>query len=130
MVLGGTGRNFAAGMSGGIAYVLDETGDFVKRCNGEMIQLDHISGTANSTEGLELTDITADMLSDDATRLKALIERYLHNTNSERARTILGDWDDYLPKFLKVTPVDYKRALTELRSEEEFAGQLNVAAGE
>ena len=130
VVLGGTGRNFAAGMSGGIAYVLDETGDFVKRCNGEMIQLDQISGTANSTEGMELTDITADMLSDDATRLKALIERYLHNTNSERARTILGDWDDYLPKFLKVTPVDYKRALTELRSEEEFAGQLNVAAGE
>ncbi len=128
VVLGGTGRNFAAGMSGGIAYVLDETDDFVKRCNGEMIQLEPMSGDAGSTEGLDVADVMVDMLGDDAKRLRVLIERHLHYTGSARARAILDDWANYLPKFIKVMPVDYKRALLDLQAED--APELNVAAGE
>jgi glutamate synthase domain-containing protein 3 len=90
VVLGSTGRNFAAGMSGGIAYVLDETGDFDKRCNKSMVELEAI---------------------DEPEHLKGLIKKHLHYTNSSRAQTILDNWNDYLPRFIKVMPTDYKRAL-------------------
>jgi glutamate synthase (NADPH/NADH) large chain len=138
VVLGKTGRNFAAGMSGGIAYVLDEAGDFVKRCNGDMIQLGPISTKTKSAGAMAFEDIFDDVLGDDARRLKTLIERYVHYTDSARAKTILKNWDEYLPKFLKILPVDYKRALLELRAEQavedkleaEAAPALNVAAGE
>ena len=138
VVLGKTGRNFAAGMSGGIAYVLDEAGDFVKRCNGDMIQLEPISTKTKSAGAMAFEDIFDDVLGDDARRLKTLIERYVHYTDSARAKTILKNWDEYLPKFLKILPVDYKRALLELRAEQavedkleaEAAPALNVAAGE
>ncbi len=90
VVLGSTGRNFAAGMSGGIAYVLDEAGDFDKRCNKSMVELEAI---------------------DEPEHLKGLIEKHLHYTNSSRAQTILDNWNDYLPRFIKVMPTDYKRAL-------------------
>jgi glutamate synthase (NADPH/NADH) large chain len=132
VVLGKTGRNFAAGMSGGIAYVLDDAGDFVKRCNGDMIQLEPISTKTKFTGAMAFEDIFDDVLGDDARRLKTLIERYVHYTDSARAKTILENWDEYLPKFLKILPVDYKRALLELRAEQaaEAAPALNVAAGE
>jgi glutamate synthase (NADPH/NADH) large chain len=132
VVLGSTGRNFAAGMSGGIAYVLDEAGDFVKRCNGDMIQLEPISAKTKSAGAMAFEDIFDDVLGDDARRLKTLIERYVHYTDSARAKMILENWDEYLPKFLKILPVDYKRALLELRAEQaaEAAPALNVAAGE
>ncbi|MEK9751858.1 MAG: glutamate synthase-related protein, partial [Rhodospirillaceae bacterium] len=138
IVLGKTGRNFAAGMSGGIAYVLDEAGDFVKRCNGDMIQLEPIPTKTKAKGGMAFADVFDDMLGDDARRLKMLIERYLHYTGSERAKQILANWDEYLPKFLKILPVDYKRALLELKAEKADAAKLaaaaapalNVAAGE
>jgi glutamate synthase (NADPH) large chain len=130
VVLGKTGRNFAAGMSGGIAYVLDEADDFVKHCNGEMIQLEPLSGQAGDTSDLELSEVMSNLLGDDAKRLRFLIERYLRHTNSQRARTILDDFENYLPKFIKIMPVDYKRALLEMRAEEEAENLLNVAAGE
>jgi len=92
VVLGPTGRNFAAGMSGGIAYVLDETGDFASRCNKEMVYLQEPE-------------------KEDAGELKALIERHASLTESARATAILSDWQGYLPKFVKVMPKDYQRVL-------------------
>ena len=91
-VLGPTGRNFAAGMSGGTAYVLDREGDFSARCNRQMVHLEELAA-------------------DDADELKAMIERHEALTSSSRAGAILADWAGYLPKFVKVMPKDYKRVL-------------------
>jgi glutamate synthase (NADPH/NADH) large chain len=124
VVLGSTGRNFAAGMSGGIAYVLDEVGDFEQRCNLSMVELEPIveedtaleknyhQGGDLETHGL--VHVMHNMTRNDATRLQTLIERHLHYTNSRRAKDILDNWEKYLPKFVKIMPVDYRRALMEL----------------
>ena len=93
VVLGSTGRNFAAGMSGGVAYVLDVTGDFPKRCNPAMIALEKL----DTPEELQ--------------EVRAMIQRHADYTGSERARNILKLWDDMAPKFVKVMPRDYKRVL-------------------
>jgi glutamate synthase (NADPH/NADH) large chain len=103
-VLGSTGRNFAAGMSGGMAYVLDQNGDFASHCNMEMVELERIE---KDDVNVDLGDLTRG----DETRLKGLIENHLRYTNSERAKEILDNWDETLPKFIKVMPVDYRRAL-------------------
>jgi glutamate synthase (ferredoxin) len=95
VILGATGRNFAAGMSGGIAYILDEHGDFASRCNTDMIQLE-----------------TPDD-SDKAT-LKAMIENHVACTSSDRATMVLSNWDISAKKFVKVMPMDYKRVLQAL----------------
>jgi glutamate synthase (ferredoxin) len=92
VVLGTTGRNFAAGMSGGVAYILDEKGDFATRCNKQMV-------------GLEALDDA------DVTHLRRLIERHAELTGSRKAQHVLADWDATLPKFVKVMPRDYKRVL-------------------
>ncbi|MGE0521483.1 MAG: glutamate synthase large subunit [Variibacter sp.] len=125
VVLGRTGRNFAAGMSGGIAYVLDEDGDFDKRCNLSMVDLEavlaeeeaiarhyHQSGDLD-THGR--VDVMADMSLHDDERLHQLIVNHLRYTGSERAKLILADWANYLPKFRKVMPVEYRRALMEMK---------------
>jgi len=121
VVLGETGRNFAAGMSGGIAYVLDEAGDFEQRCNLSMVELEPIveedtaiekayhQGGDLETHGL--VNVMHDMTRNDAIRLKTLIERQRQYTNSRRAEEILDNWENYLPKFVKIMPVDYRRAL-------------------
>jgi glutamate synthase (NADPH/NADH) large chain len=124
VVLGPTGRNFAAGMSGGIAYVLDEAGDFERYCNLAMIDLAPVTAEeevmrrlANGGGGLEhhgLVDVMQDMTQQDAERLHRLITRHLHYTNSARARTILSDWETWLPKFKKVMPVEYREALKQM----------------
>ncbi|MCK5717033.1 MAG: glutamate synthase subunit alpha, partial [Thiomargarita sp.] len=121
VVLGETGRNFAAGMSGGIAYVLDNKGDFEKHCNLAMVELEPIieEETALETvyhQGGDLethgrVNVKHDMTRYDAQRLKRLIEKHLHYTDSTYAEKILNQWTDYLPKFVKIMPVDYKRAL-------------------
>jgi glutamate synthase (NADPH/NADH) large chain len=123
VVLGPTGRNFAAGMSGGIAYVLDESGDFERRCNLAMVDLEPVPSENHVMEGrrhqagdLEshgLVDIT-DMSRFDEERLFQLIENHLHYTGSARAKLILDNWAEYLPKFVKVMPVEYRRALEEM----------------
>jgi glutamate synthase (NADPH/NADH) large chain len=123
VVLGLTGRNFAAGMSGGIAYVLDEDGDFERHCNLAMVDLEPVpsensvmEGSRHQTGDLEshgLVDFT-DMTRFDAERLYQLIENHLHYTGSERARAILANWSEMLPKFVKVMPVEYRRALEEM----------------
>ena len=101
VVLGATGRNFAAGMSGGIAYILDEAGDFgSKRCNKELVELTPVS------EG------------EDVAELKEMIENHLKYTNSSVAQKILDSWEESLPKFVKVMPVDYKAALERIAREE------------
>ncbi|MES2469650.1 MAG: glutamate synthase large subunit [Verrucomicrobiota bacterium] len=92
VVLGETGRNFAAGMSGGIAYILDEKGDFALRCNPQMVALEKLE-------------------SDEAEELRILIKRHADFTKSQKAYKVLALWDDMVPKFVKVMPKDYKRVL-------------------
>jgi len=93
VVLGSTGRNFGAGMSGGIAYVLDEAGDFPGRCNQEMVYLEELEDKSEIEE------------------VKGMIRQHAEYTNSELAWRMLGDWDRKIPKFVKVIPKDYKRML-------------------
>ena len=124
--LGPTGRNFAAGMSGGIAYVLDEEGDFNQRCNMAMVDLEPIAEEDDALEALDhqggdletmgRVDVSHDMTRFDAIRLRQLITNHLHYTGSTVAQRILDDWDTYLLKFVKVMPVDYRRALTEMQA--------------
>ena len=125
VVLGQTGRNFAAGMSGGIAYVLDAKGDFRAHCNLAMVELEPIPEEDEALETLEhqggdlethgKVDISTDMTRFDALRLRRLVEKHMHYTNSSVARNILDHWDEMLPKFVKVMPVDYRRALEEMK---------------
>ena len=124
VVIGPTGRNFAAGMSGGIAYVLDEQGDFERRCNLAMVDLEPVTAEDELMEKLAhqggdlethgLVDVMRDMRNQDAERLHRLLSNHAAYTNSKRAREILDNWQTYLPKFVKVMPVDYRRALDEL----------------
>ena len=124
VVIGPTGRNFAAGMSGGIAYVLDEDGTFERRCNLSMIDLEPVaaedevmrklSNQGGDLESHGLVDVMRDMTSQDAERLHQLIARHAHYTNSARAKMILDDWATYQPRFKKVMPVEYRRALAEM----------------
>jgi glutamate synthase (NADPH/NADH) large chain len=119
VVLGQTGRNFAAGMSGGVAYVLDETGDFEKRCNLTMVELEPVEeelATLDSTDDVPVSHgrVHFNHLNKaDEQALREQIEKHLLYTGSERARLILESWADYLPKFTKVMPTDYRRALQE-----------------
>ena len=96
-VLGTTGRNFAAGMSGGIAYVFDEAGDFSTRCNTEMVDLEQV------TDPEEIAD------------LREMLTKHQDYTGSQKASKILGDWDALLPTFVKVIPRDYKRVIQALK---------------
>lgn len=105
--LGETGRNFAAGMSGGMAYVLDESGQFAERCNMEMVELESVEADAEFSEA----QIAADLTQHDETRLKSIIQNHKRYTNSVLAARILDDWKNMRGKFVKVMPVDYKRAL-------------------
>jgi glutamate synthase (NADPH/NADH) large chain len=123
VVLGPTGRNFAAGMSGGVAYVLDDKGDFEAHLNREMVELEAITADPGSLAALAkqngnvavaLTTVMADMRAQDAERLHALIVRHAHYTNSAKAQLILSDWAAWLPKFKKIMPLEYRRALTEI----------------
>ncbi len=97
VVLGPTGRNFAAGMSGGIAYVLDQRGDFPTRCNQQMVGLE------------KLTD------PDEIEEVRQMIARHGDYTKSTRAWKVLAEWDQMVPKFVKVLPKDYKRVLESLK---------------
>jgi glutamate synthase (ferredoxin) len=97
VILGKTGRNFAAGMSGGVAYVLDEAGDFHTRCNMELVGLEKLEEA------------------DEIEEVWKLIQRYQTYTKSGRAAKMLADWKSFVPKFVKVMPQDYKRVLTSLK---------------
>ena len=103
VVLGETGRNFAAGMSGGIAYIWDRNGQFTNQCNPGMV---------------ELEEVEAD---EDINELKTLIENHLKFTGSTVARGVLENWDESLKQFVKVMPTDYKRVLAELKEQDAAA---------
>ena len=138
VVLGQTGRNFAAGMSGGIAYVLDEDGTFAKRCNLSMVDLqsveeeeelnERIHHQGGDLQVLGRVDVMSDMTRFDAERLHQLISNHARLTGSTRAKEILADWETYRPKFRKVMPVEYRRALTELKAQQSTTPA--VVAGE
>jgi len=132
VVLGETGRNFAAGMSGGIAYVLDEAGDFEGRCNLAMVDLEPVEGEEEEMEKLHrsdieshgMVDVQSDMTRFDAERLRQLIQNHVRYTASTRGQHILDNWSEYLPKFVKVMPVEYRRALQEMQVEQ--TGEMNI----
>ena len=106
VVLGRTGRNFAAGMSGGIAYVFDEDGAFAGRCNRELVDL----------EALEEADVE---------RLWALVKEHHERTDSPVAGRVLAEWDELLPRFVKVMPRDYRRVLEHRAEIEARAAALS-----
>jgi glutamate synthase (NADPH) large chain len=137
VVIGATGRNFAAGMSGGIAYVLDEDGTFAQRCNMAMVELEPVAAeeevmlrhlhSGGDLQAHGRVDVMSDMSRFDAERLHQLVSNHARATGSTRARRILENWDEHLPKFRKVMPVEYRRALAELAAQNEGA---MLAAGE
>jgi len=112
-VLGRTGRNFAAGMSGGIAYVLDEDGTFAKRCNLSMVALEKVLSAAEQANDGTRHKI-GELSEADEVILKRLIEKHLAETGSEQARRILADWTAFRARFVKVFPNEYRRALKEM----------------
>ena len=109
VVLGMTGRNFAAGMSGGIAYVLDEDGSFKNRCNLAQVSLEKVLPANRHAAGEPLH-----LGRPDEEQLKELVSRHAEYTGSVIAKAVLGNWDAYREKFVKVYPHEYKRALTEM----------------
>ena len=112
VVIGESGRNFGAGMSGGIAYVLDEIGDFPQRVNHQMVELERIVPDAGPPiEDPTREQLLADPLRHDIWRLRTLLERHARYTNSSRAEEILAGFDRHVPMFYKVVPVEFRRAL-------------------
>jgi glutamate synthase (NADPH/NADH) large chain len=114
VVLGKTGRNFAAGMSGGIAYVYDEDGQFAKRCNTAMVSLDKVLTAEEQAASVDRAIWHQGQADEEL--LKALIEQHHSWTGSLRAREILDDWAGARGKFVKVFPNEYKRALGEIHA--------------
>ena len=102
-ILGSIGRNFAAGMSGGVAYIWDHQGDLATKCNMGMVELETVSAD------------------EDIAELKGMIEKHLKYTDSDVARRMLNDWDGTLSQFVKVMPTDYKRVLEEQKKKSKAA---------
>jgi glutamate synthase (ferredoxin) len=100
VVLGHTGRNFAAGMSGGVAYVLDETDTFSAHCNAETVGLERLEDE------------------DEIDELREMIRRHAEYTQSERAWRVLALWEEMVPRFVKVMPRDYRRMLAAIKRAE------------
>jgi glutamate synthase (NADPH) large chain len=112
VVLGKTGRNFAAGMSGGIAYVYDEDGQFASRCNTAMVSLESVLTASEQTATMDKAIWNKGQT--DEAQLKKLLEDHNRWTGSKRARELLDNWEASRSKFVKVFPIEYKRALGEM----------------
>ena len=112
VVLGHTGRNFAAGMSGGIAYVFDEHGDFARRCNTAMVALEPVLTTQEQQEKID--EAIWHLGETDEHLLRDLVEKHFRFTGSLRARMILDNWSALRGRFVKVFPNEYRRALKQL----------------
>jgi glutamate synthase (ferredoxin) len=97
VVLGATGRNFAAGMSGGIAYILDEKGDFATRCNTQMVGLERLEDP------------------EEIAIVRQMVQNHADYTNSQKAKQVLANWEASIPQFVKVMPRDYKRVLQAIK---------------
>jgi len=123
VVLGKTGRNFAAGMSGGVAYVFDEDGQFNRRVNTAQVTLEKVLSAAEQADaGIPMHKGQA-----DEALLKKLVEDHHRWTGSLRAREILDNWAANLPKFVKVFPHEYRRALTEMGAKQEATATITKA---
>jgi glutamate synthase (ferredoxin) len=107
VVLGKTGRNFAAGMSGGVAYVLDEDGDFDRRCNQSMVTIEQLG-------------------ENDLATVKDLVRRHLEYTHSVRAWRILAAWEEWAKQFVKVMPLEYRKVLAQEHLDSEEARLATV----
>jgi glutamate synthase (NADPH/NADH) large chain/glutamate synthase (ferredoxin) len=116
VVLGRTGRNFAAGMSGGVAYVYDEDGQFAGRCNTSMVSLERVLPATEQKTASLATKLHRDQ--PDEALLKKLLEEHNRWTGSRRARELLDNWQVARTKFVKVFPNEYKRALAEMHARE------------
>ena len=129
VVLGNTGRNFAAGMSGGIAYVYDPAGDFASKCNTAMVSLDKVVSAAEQHVDRDAwhTQHRDGVPEADEVILKRLIERHFKHTGSTRARVLLDDWAAARGKFVKVFPNEYKRALIEMAADAAMEVQAVAA---
>ncbi|MGK5035251.1 glutamate synthase-related protein [Janthinobacterium sp. LB3P118] len=129
VVLGNTGRNFAAGMSGGIAYVYDPAGDFASKCNTAMVSLDKVVSAAEQHLDRDAwhTQHRDGVPEADEVILKRLIERHFKHTGSTRARVLLDDWAAARGKFVKVFPNEYKRALIEMAADAAMEVQAVAA---
>jgi glutamate synthase (NADPH) large chain len=125
VVLGKTGRNFAAGMSGGIAYVYDEDGQFAKRCNTAMVSLEKVLSVAE--QQLNVNEKHWHRGLADETQLKKLLEEHNRWTGSKRARELLDNWDTSRQKFVKVFPLEYKRALGEIHARKSALALSEIA---
>jgi glutamate synthase domain-containing protein 3 len=112
VVLGKTGVNFAAGMSGGIAYVLDQDQLFDTKCN------------------LEMVDVEPVISEEDKNQLHQLIQNHVKYTNSQFATRILNDWTEMLPLFVKVMPIDYRKALERIKARESKENESSVVTEE
>ncbi|MGI9026352.1 MAG: glutamate synthase-related protein, partial [Burkholderiaceae bacterium] len=123
VVLGKTGRNFAAGMSGGVAYVLDADGDFARHCNTAMVELEKVerTGAADDAAMRHLGRIDEELL-------RELIEKQFRYTGSFRAREILAKWDEMRGKFVKVMPTEYRRALKNMSPQPAVEAPLQKLA--
>ncbi|MET0179963.1 MAG: glutamate synthase large subunit [Novosphingobium sp.] len=130
VVLGRTGRNFAAGMSGGVAYVYDPDDRFLALCNLAMVDVTRVTSARDEEDGTGRPAQRSagvhdygmgDMLRHDGERLRVLVERHHLHTGSKRARGLLDDWDEAMTRFVKVMPRDYARALTMLEAERREA---------
>ena len=111
VVLGRTGVNFGAGMSGGLAYIYDEARTFDARCNLDMVDLELVVSEHDKAE------------------LKGLLAKHLNYTGSRKAARILANWDDQLPYFIKVFPMEYRRVLGEMMREDEATERAEVVHG-
>ena len=109
VVLGSTGRNFAAGMSGGLAYVLDRVGEFEIHCNKNIV---------------DLLPVEED---EDINQLKSLVEEHFLYTQSSVAKIVLDEWEETLPKFIKVYPRDYRRIIEEQKKKKQGELLVDVA---
>jgi glutamate synthase (NADPH/NADH) large chain len=142
VVIGETGNNFAAGMSGGIAYVLDERGDFERRCNLAMVELEPVADEDDALEAMEhrggdleahgLVDVAHSLTQDDAQIVRRLVACHVRYTDSPRGKAILGAWDSYRSKFVKVMPIEYRRALQQLQAKTRATErpEVSVAVGD
>ena len=128
VVLGKTGRNFAAGMSGGIAYVYDEDGQFASRCNTAMVSLENVLSETEQTATVDKSIWNKGQT--DEVQLKKLLEDHNRWTGSKRARELLDNWSTARAKFVKVFPIEYKRALGEMAAVKmKLDAKKDVVAG-
>ena len=130
VVLGATGANFAAGMSGGLAYVYDPNNQFEQRCNPEMVALERIDpAEAGPPDPADVMAKGVPQLKCHVQRLRTLLERHVHYTNSPVAQGILDNFESELGKFVLVMPNDFRRALNEMATEDAAAAAEEAAHG-